>query len=132
MTMTGECWRSYWADKTTPQYVREDEERYREYAGELRFLFPDPPPARVLVIGCGNGALSERMLGVFRESVLTTPPKARRTHRCEPSRARPSSLGPARSCGWRPAGTWVRSALGPPARRTPASPTGPTRSVRQR
>ncbi len=78
-------WHSYWADKTTPQYARDDDDHYREYAAELRLLFPDSAPGRILEIGCGNGALhrplgfdecdryvgvdfSERMLGVFRES----------------------------------------------------------------
>ena len=85
MTTTSERWQSYWADKTSPQYAREDDDHYREYAEELRLLFPDRAPRRVLEIGCGNGALhrhlgfdscdryvgvdfSERMLEVFHES----------------------------------------------------------------
>jgi cyclopropane fatty-acyl-phospholipid synthase-like methyltransferase len=76
--------RSYWADRTSPGYARDDDDHYRAYCAELRLLFPDPAPAGVLEIGCGNGALyrhlafdrceryvgvdfSERMLGVFRE-----------------------------------------------------------------
>jgi SAM-dependent methyltransferase len=85
MTMTVERWHSYWADKATPQYARENDDHYHEYASELRLLFPDPAPARVLDLGCGNGSIyrhlgfdksdryvgvdfSRRMLDVFHEA----------------------------------------------------------------
>jgi SAM-dependent methyltransferase len=65
MTMTDARWRSYWADKSTPQYAQEHVEHYRDYAAELRLLFPDPTTLDVLEIGCGNGAL-HRHLGFDR------------------------------------------------------------------
>jgi hypothetical protein len=57
--MIGTRWNSYWAEKSTPQYARDDAQHYREYAAELRLLFEDPTGFDVYEIGCGNGSLHE-------------------------------------------------------------------------
>lgn len=54
---TIEKWRAYWSDKTLPEHDPDTPEFYRFHARELRLLFDEKPPRRVLEIGCGNGAL---------------------------------------------------------------------------
>ena len=50
-------WKSFWDDKTVPLHRQDSDEHYVPLAGELRILFQDAEPNRVLEIGCGNGAL---------------------------------------------------------------------------
>lgn len=50
-------WQAFWKDKTIPMHRQDTAEHYRCYAAELRILFDNRTPRRVLEIGCGNGAL---------------------------------------------------------------------------
>ncbi len=52
-------WKAFWSDKTSVLHKFETPEFYRVCAGELKVLFGDHTRARVLEIGCGNGALFE-------------------------------------------------------------------------
>lgn len=52
-----ERFRQFWADKDSTLNGREGEDFWRAQAGELRNLFPEEPPQRVLEIGCGDGSL---------------------------------------------------------------------------
>jgi len=50
-------WFDFWTGCTSPLWRFDTPDYYRLYAAELRALFPEPPPARVLELGCGDGAL---------------------------------------------------------------------------
>ncbi|MBN1994978.1 MAG: class I SAM-dependent methyltransferase [Anaerolineae bacterium] len=50
-------WQAYWQGQTTPLYGEGTDEYHQRYAAELKILFADIHPQRVLEIGCGNGAL---------------------------------------------------------------------------
>ena len=52
-----EKWKKYWADKTMPDHTYETPEFYSLHVRELKVLFGEELPIRVLEIGCGNGAL---------------------------------------------------------------------------
>lgn len=52
-----ERFRTFWADKSDPQSRGRGPEFLRTLAGELRLLFGDRKPNRVLEIGCGDGRL---------------------------------------------------------------------------
>lgn len=56
-----ERWRIFWQGKTRPFHARDTDEHYRPYAAELRLLFADSNPLRILEIGCGNGALYKHL-----------------------------------------------------------------------
>jgi SAM-dependent methyltransferase len=51
--------KAYWADKDSPLHRSDTPEFYRVYAQELKILFSNISPTRVLEIGCGNGAMFE-------------------------------------------------------------------------
>jgi SAM-dependent methyltransferase len=50
-------WKSFWDDKTVPLHKQDDDTHYALLANELKVLFPEARPRRILEIGCGNGAL---------------------------------------------------------------------------
>lgn len=50
-------WKSLWAKETRPKHSIDNEAFYQSYSKELLVLIGDTPPARVLEIGCGTGAL---------------------------------------------------------------------------
>ena len=52
-----EKWKTYWSDKVLPWHPLETPEFYSLHARELKVLFGEELPIRVLEIGCGNGAL---------------------------------------------------------------------------
>jgi cyclopropane fatty-acyl-phospholipid synthase-like methyltransferase len=58
-------WKSFWDGKTVPLHTRDADDHYLRLSQELRILFDDSQPDRVLEIGCGNGALY-RHLGFDR------------------------------------------------------------------
>jgi cyclopropane fatty-acyl-phospholipid synthase-like methyltransferase len=57
LNRTEQRWRCFWEQHNTPLHRRDDDTFYRPYARELQLLYEDLHPARVLEIGCGNGAL---------------------------------------------------------------------------
>lgn len=52
-------WQQVWAQRDSPGHRADNPEFYRACAKELRILFGENSPKRVLEIGCGNGALFE-------------------------------------------------------------------------
>src|ERR1700682_1716408 len=54
-----EKWRAFWSDQDSPLHRRDSPEFHRALAKELRILFGDNSPKRVLEIGCANGAVFE-------------------------------------------------------------------------
>lgn len=52
-------WKQVWARRDSPGHRADSPEFYRACAKELRILFGDNSPKRVLEIGCGNGVLFE-------------------------------------------------------------------------
>jgi SAM-dependent methyltransferase len=50
-------WQRFWTAQATPLHTDESETGYRTLAAELRLLFADRTPERVLDVGCGNGAM---------------------------------------------------------------------------
>jgi len=56
---TVERFKAFWAKQTSPLHPSDTPEFRRMYASEMRILFDDASPKRVLEIGCGNGTLFE-------------------------------------------------------------------------
>jgi len=54
---TVERWKRFWSQQTTPLHQSDSADFYRVCAEELKVLFGNHAPKRVLEIGCGNGAL---------------------------------------------------------------------------
>ncbi len=54
---TAEKWRSFWCEQTTP--LQPERISSQVYAKELRILFGETVPVRVLEIGCANGPMFE-------------------------------------------------------------------------
>jgi SAM-dependent methyltransferase len=52
-------WQQVWARRDSPGHRADSPEFYRACAKELRILFGENSPKRVLEIGCGNGVLFE-------------------------------------------------------------------------
>ncbi len=57
LSSTTERFRQFWAEQDTTLKGRHDEEFRRAQACELKNLFPNRMPGRVLEIGCGDGGL---------------------------------------------------------------------------
>ncbi len=68
MNKVAHRWKSFWDDKTVPLHTWDADDHYLRLSQELRLLFEDEAPNRVLEIGCGNGALY-RHLGFDRAAV---------------------------------------------------------------
>ena len=54
-------WESYWRAQTEPHHSSDSHSFYDRHALELKAIFGRRKPTSVLEIGCGNGALYERL-----------------------------------------------------------------------
>jgi len=54
---TAERWKTFWSTKLNPLHPSTSDEFYRLHAIELRILFGDKLPERVLELGCSDGAM---------------------------------------------------------------------------
>jgi len=60
-TETLQKWESYWSAQTEPHHSSDSDSFYDRHALELNALFGQRKPNSVLEIGCGTGALYERL-----------------------------------------------------------------------